>query len=252
MPVYFRQPTEKGMCLVMEKNYIDVLNEILKDETKIVDLSYTMEENMPVWPTHATYGSDVYESWDYGDAAIHSRITLGEHTGTHIDAPKHFIKGGTPIDELDVKRLMGRGVMIDATNIAPRAVLPLEQIKDFEEKNGEIRKGDIILIRFGWDDKYALQPNGAAFLNDWPGLSKEAAEYFVEKEVSAVGCDALALDAFGCDVNVSHVALLGHGIPILENLTNLSKLPVFSYVIGLPNKFKGGSGSPIRMIAFIA
>lgn len=238
----------------MEQNYIDVLSTIFNQETKMIDLSYTLEENMPVWPTHARYGSTVYESWDFGEeyVSIHSRISLGEHSGTHVDAPRHFFRDGISIDQLDVGRLMGRGVLIDATNIAPRQTLPLAQVKEFEEKNGEIRKGDIILIRFGWEEKYALQPNGAAYLNDWPGLSEEAAKYFLEKQVAAVGCDPLALDAFGCDVNVSHLVLLGNGIPIIENLTNLSKLPTFSYVIGLPQKFKDGSGSPIRMIAFVA
>jgi kynurenine formamidase len=66
-----------------------------------------------------------------------------------------------------------------------------------------------------------------------------------------VGCDTLAIDACGSATNEAHYALLGAGIAVIENITNLDRLPAFSYVMGLPNKFKGGSGSPLRLIAFV-
>lgn len=224
--------------------------EQIRDHAQIIDLSYTLEPNMPAWPTQARYGTIVYESYEFGDPAIHSMISMSEHTGTHIDAPRHFIPGARPVDQLELKTVMGRGVYIEAAGIKPKGLLTLEQIHRFEQKNGEIREHDIVMIRFGWDKNYALAPDCEAYLKDWPGLAAEAAEYFQSKNVSAVGCDTLSLDAFGSD-NPCHRILLGHGIPIIENLCNLSKLPVFSYVIGMPNKFKGGSGSPIRIAALI-
>jgi kynurenine formamidase len=172
---------------------------------------------------------------------------MSEHTGTHIDAPKHFIKGGCPVDELPF--LTGRGVTINAAFMEPKKTLGIEKLREFEARQGEIKKGDIVMLRFGWDDKYRLQPDSREYLRDWPGLGADAAEYLATKQVKAVGCDSLSLDAYGSD-NPCHFILLGKNIPILENIDNLSKLPVFSYVIGLPNKFKGGSGSPIRLIAF--
>lgn len=235
----------------MENRDFIQMMEMVRDQARIVDLSYTLEERMPAWPTQARYGSTVYESYEFGDPAVHSAIYMSEHTGTHIDAPKHFIPGGCPVDELDPRTVMGRGVMIPAEHTGSRELLSLEKIHEFEQKNGAVRPGDIIMIHFGWDEKYALQPGCSEFLKDWPGLSEEAAHYFVEKQVSAVGCDTLALDAFGVEVNICHHILLGKGIPIIENLRNLPKLPAHSYVIGLPNKFKGGSGSPIRMVAFV-
>ncbi len=230
-------------------DFIEMM-QVVRENVKIVDLSYTLEEGMPAWPTQARYSATVYESYDYGDVAVHSGICMSEHTGTHIDAPKHFIRGGTPIDELDPGTVMGRGVTIHAEDLKPREVLTLERIHAFEKENGEITRGDIVMIRFGWDEKYALQPGCADFLKDWPGLSGEAAEYLVEKAVAVVGCDTLSLDAFGVEVNICHNILLGNGIPIIENICNLRLLPPFSYIIGLPNKFKGGSGSPIRLVAF--
>ena len=107
------------------------------------------------------------------------------------------------------------------------------------------------MIRFGWEDKYAILPEDKGFLRDWPGLSEEAARYLAEKGVAVVGCDTLALDAFGVKRYISHEILLGQGIPIMENLRNLGELPPFCAVVGLQNKFKGGSGSPIRLVAFV-
>lgn len=233
-----------------QENSVIRLLEQVKQNATVVDLSYTMEENMPAWPTHARYGSIVYESYDFGAEAIHSMVTFSEHSGTHMDAPRHFIPGGNSIDQLSPTAVMGRGVVIDATFVQPRRVLSLDDICRFEKTYGEIRRGDVVMLRFGWDEKYRLQPDSENFLKDWPGLSGEGADYFIRKGVAAVGCDALSLDAFGGKC-VCHHALLGKSIPILENICNLSKLPVHTYVIGLPLKFKNGSGSPLRLIAFL-
>jgi kynurenine formamidase len=233
-----------------ENNAMISLLEALIGGTEAVDLSYTLEEKMPAWPTQARYGAVVYESYEYGDSALHSMITLSEHTGTHIDAPKHFIPGGLSVDELPLKTVMGRGVTISALGLKERDALPLQAVKDFEAEQGAIKEGDIVMFRFGWDAKYRLQPESAPYLKDWPGLSSEGAEYLAARKVKAVGCDTLALDAFGAGTNPCHRILLGKGIPIIENIRNLEKLPAFSYCIGLPNKFKNGSGSPIRLVAF--
>lgn len=232
----------------MEQNWIEKMEEIVAN-AGIVDLSYTLEPGMPVWPTHARFGAIVYETYEEGAVSMHRQVTFGEHSGTHIDAPKHFIRGGIGIDEVDVASVIGRGVKIEADFLEPCQAYTLEHLKKFEEENGPVKEGDIILLHFGWEEKYALGKEAEDFLKDWPGLSGEAAQYLMEKKVKAVGSDALALDPFGSEDYPCHTILLGHGIPILENVTNLRKLPVYSYVIGLANKIKDGSGSPIRMIA---
>ncbi len=230
-----------------------ILSKIQKlvDDAKIIDLSYTLEQGMPVWPTHARFGAIVYETYDEGEISYHRQVSYGEHTGTHLDAPRHFFREGMSIDEVDVKSVIGRGVRIDASFLKPCEEYTVGMLKKFEEENGEIRKGDVVLFRFGWEEKYAVGKKGEEFLKDWPGLSGEAAQYLLSKEVASVGTDALALDPFGSEDYPSHQVLLGNGVPIIENLRNLKKLPVFSYVIGLANKMKDGSGSPIRIIALI-
>jgi kynurenine formamidase len=233
-----------------EKSCVELMEYAAARARAVVDLTHTLEPGMPAWPTQARYGSMVYESYDQGDEALHSMIVMSEHTGTHIDAPRHFFKGGISVDELPLSSFMGRGVKIDAAFVEPRGCLGLDTVKHFEDTHGEIKKGDIVMFRFGWDDKYRVQPDSGEYLRDWPGLGPDAAEYLAGRDVKAVGCDALALDPYGSS-NPCHHILLGKNIPILENIDNLSLVPVFSYVVGLPNKFKGGSGSPIRLIAFI-
>lgn len=221
----------------------------LVDASRIVDLSYPFHPDMPAWPTQPRFQSSVYADQTYGDGSYHCAIHFSEHTGTHVDAPRHFIVGGATVDQLDVRQLMGRGVLVDAEGIAPCEAYTLDKLLAFEAEHGPIQAGDIVLFRFGWDLRYGLRPAGGGYLQDWPGLSVECAEYLRDKGVRAVGCDTLALDPFTSETYPCHSVLLGSGILILENLYSLSRLPVFSYVIGLPLKFSGGSGSPLRIIA---
>ncbi|MCU6748205.1 MULTISPECIES: cyclase family protein [Lachnospiraceae] len=232
----------------MNEQIIPLMQQVM-DSADVIDLSYTMEPGMPVWPTHARFGAIIYETYDEGAVSLHRQINFGEHTGTHLDAPKHFIKGGASIEEVDVRTVIGRGVKIDASFLEPCGVYTLDMLKKFEEENGEIKQGDVILLHFGWEEKYGTGKDAEEFLKDWPGLGGDAAQYLLDKKVASVGTDALALDPFGSETYPCHYILLGSGVPIIENLTNLRKLPVFSYVIGLANKIKDGSASPIRVIA---
>jgi kynurenine formamidase len=219
-----------------------------------VDLSHTLEEDIPAYPTHARFGRVLYESYEYGDDALHYGLTLSEHTGTHMDAPLHFIPEGQAhygTDEIPIDRLAGRAATIKATDLGARDLLSTGRIEAWEEENGFIEAGDRVLIRYGWDRKWATGPEGRRFLEDWPGLSGEAAEYLVAKGVSLVGCDTLAIDATVSTENPAHYALLGSEVYIVENLKNLDRLPPFCHFLALPLKIKGGSGSPVRAVALV-
>ena len=98
----------------MKEQVISLLRQALQS-SDITDLSYTLEPGMPVWPTHARFGAIVYETYDEGAVSMHRQLSFGEHTGTHLDAPRHFFKDGASIAEVDATSVMGRGVMIDAS-----------------------------------------------------------------------------------------------------------------------------------------
>ncbi len=220
-----------------------------------VDLSHTLEENIPAWPTHARFGRALYESYELGDAACHYGLMMSEHTGTHMDAPLHFIAQGDAhygTDEIPLERLAGRAATIEATGLSPRETLTADHIREWEKKYGSIERKDRVLVRFGWDERWATGPEGRRFLEDWPGLGKDAAEYLVEKGVSLVGCDTLAIDASGDEKFPAHYTLLGSEVYIIENLKNLDLLPPFCTFMAFPLKIRGGSGSPVRAFALVS
>jgi kynurenine formamidase len=221
-----------------------------------IDLSHTLEEDIPAYPTHARFGRALYESYEYGDDALHYGLTMSEHTGTHMDAPIHFIREGEGpahygTDAIPLERLAGRAATIEATDLGAGDLLDVGRIEAWEAEHGSIEAGDKVLIRYGWDRRWTTGPEGRRFLEDWPGLSGEAARYLVDKGVSLVGCDTLAIDATINTENPAHYALLGNEVYIVENLNNLGLLPPFCHFLALPLKIRGGSGSPVRAVALV-
>ena len=224
------------------------------DRLEIVDLSHTLEENMPVWPTHPRFFHNLMESQDFGDVSCHYQLIMGEHAGTHIDAPLHFVREGPKrygIDQVSLDAMRGRAATIQAADPLPDGLLTRHHLEAWEAANGPIQAGDVVLIRFGWDKYWATRPEEASFLADWPGIARDAAEYLLEKGVKLVGTDALALDVFGTTEHIAHQVLLNNEVLIVENLKNLDRLPPFSYFMGFPLKIRDGSGSPMRAIAVI-
>jgi kynurenine formamidase len=136
-----------------------------------VDLSHTLEEDIPAYPTHARFGKTLYESYEYGDAARHYGLTMSEHTGTHMDAPLHFISEGPAhygTDEIPLGRLAGRAATIGATDLGADDLVKVGYIEAWEEEHAPIEAGDRVLIRYGWDLRWATGPEGRRFLEGWP------------------------------------------------------------------------------------
>jgi len=234
-------------------NDVTALAELLRGQ-RWIDLSHTLEEDIPAWPTHARFGSVLHESYEYGDPALHHGLTMSEHTGTHMDAPLHFVREGPArygTDEIPLQRLVCRAAKIEAPDLGAGDLLAADYIRGWEAEHGSLSHGDAVLVRYGWDERWKAGPGGRRFLEDWPGLSGEAAEYLVEKGISLVGCDTLAIDAGGTEDNPAHHALLGNEVYIVENLKNLDLLPPFSLFLALPLKIRGGSGSPVRAVALV-
>lgn len=224
------------------------------DDHDWIDLSHTLEEDIPAWPTHARFGRALYEDYASGDVARHHGLTISEHTGTHMDAPLHFIPDGPAhygTDRIPLDRLAGRAATIEATDLEPGGLLNADRIEAWEREHGPIERGDRVLLRYGWDSRWTTGKEGRRFLEDWPGLSGEAAGYLVEKGVALVGCDTLAVDAAGTVEHPAHHALLGNEVYIVENLKNLDLLPPFALFVAFPLKIKDGSGSPVRAVALV-
>ena len=216
---------------------------------ELVDLTHPLRPGMPVWPTHPHFCQEMVESYDRGGVACNHALSLSEHTGTHFDAPLHFIRGARAIADVPVERFFGPVVTIEAADLAPRTALGPERILAFEDAHGPIRPGEAVFFHFGWGRRWSDPP---AFLTDWPGLSGAAAALLVERGARIVGGDCLSIDCFGSVDFLAHRCLLGADILIGENFANLDRLPPRCELVTLPLPIVGGSGSPLRAVALVA
>jgi arylformamidase len=222
---------------------------------ELVDLTRRLEDGIPTYPTHPKFFKMCWCA--KGDPARMNQFVMSEHTGTHIDAPSHFIApdaaGGRSIDELPLDCFMGPAVKLtfgpfEATN----ATVTAKQIRRWERDNLPIESGDIVLFDFRWGHRWAIGEAGHAFLDSWPGLSADAAEYLANRKVKLVGTDCISLDPGdgGGGALAAHYTLLPRGILIMENVCSLERLNVVSFVMALPLKLIGATGSPVRAVAW--
>jgi kynurenine formamidase len=229
--------------------------EALVGQCDVIDLSHRLEEGVPSHPAHSRYFHELWESYWHGDRAVTYQIIMNEHSGTHVDAPAHFIRDGQPkhvwVDELPPAQLLGRGACIDVRSTAPFAAYDVDVLQRFEREHGTIQPDDVVLFCTGWSTKWAPRPDGNAYLEGWPGPTRRLCECLVDRGVRAVGCDNLGFDCDGTEDFPGHYTLLGAGVPIVENLNELDKLPPFSLFIAIPLKIAGGSGSPVRALGFV-
>ncbi len=223
---------------------------------RLIDLTRRLEPGIPSYPTHPKYFQMRWCS--LGDPAEMNQLVLGEHTGTHIDAPSHFVADGSParkhVDELSLGGFLGRTVTMRFGPFEPRDELVTRaDLEAWEREHTPVRGGDIVLIDFQWAHRWALVPDGFAFLERWPGLSRDAAEYLRDRGARVVGTDCVSLDPGdgGGGELAAHYTLLPAGVLIMENVANLDRLPDESFVIALPLPIAHGTGSPVRAIALV-
>lgn len=201
--------------------------------SQIIDISIPLKTGMIVYPGNPEV--EIEEIKSASGSSVISKITLGSHTGTHMDAPSHVIPGAATLTELSLETFVGTCRVIDCTN--EQGAVSLEWI---ERKN--IQQGERILLKTqNCLDGYE------SFNNDFVYLSSAAAEYLAEKVV-LIGIDYLSIKQKGSTDNIPHTAFLKKNIPILEGL-DVSKVEEGSYFLSaLPLKFEGLDGSPIRAV----
>jgi kynurenine formamidase len=222
---------------------------------RIIDLSHTLEEHMPHYPTHSKFFHNLWGSYWHGGLSLSYQLAMHEHNGTHVDAPAHFISEAKPdahltIDQVPIACLIGRGVHLDCRTCKEADYVSSQQIIDWESRHGPIAQGDIVLFDFGWSARWGLRPHDQSYVERWPGVSMKAAEYLISKSVAALGVDTLSPDPpEALRANPIHPVVLEKRVLIIENLTNLGELPDFFVFVALPLKIRAGSGSPVRAVA---
>ena len=213
---------------------------------KIIDLTLTISDKIPTFPgsPHPTFipWENIKE-----DGYNLEVLFLSSHTGTHMDAPHHFLEKGAKIHEISLEKLVSEAALIQCRKSSNQSITKAD-IQKFEKKHGKIENFSSVIFYTGWQrnlqKKYYFTKN--------PGLSVSAAKYLATKKISLVGVDSPSID-LGKDSKFSvHQIFAKKGMLIVENLANLNKikLPTFHLVI-LPLKLKNATGSPVRAIAFV-
>jgi kynurenine formamidase len=234
---------------------------------RIVDLTYAFSAESVYWPTADGFSLQVDSEGvtDQGYYYTANSFSAAEHGGTHLDAPVHFSRGMPTVDEIDLERLIGPGVVIDVSGQAaadPDYLVNIADIRKWESEHGEIPQGSILFLRTGWGSFYpdkkkylGTDQRGSEAVSElhFPGLDPEAAEWLVKnRNLGAIGLDTASIDRGQSSCFRAHQVLFGAGIPALENVANLELLPEQGFqVIALPMKIKAGSGAPVRIIAVL-
>ena len=235
------------------------LTQPLSEETPVLQLPEPFA-NTPVLRRHEISRYD-----ERGPAWAWDWLEIGEHVGTHFDAPIHWVTGreGEDVASVPVERLVGPAVVIDKSAEAaedPDYVLTVEDVRAFESEHGPLPDGGWLLLRTGWD---ARAHDQAAFLNaddsgpHTPGFDAECAHWLATGTglagvgVETVGTDAGAAHSFDPPFPVHH-HMLGAGRYGLTQLANLARLPpTGALLIVAPLKLVGGTGSPARVLALV-
>ena len=213
---------------------------------KIIDLTLTISNKIPTFPGSPQPNFIPWEKIK-DDGYNLELLFLSSHTGTHLDAPYHFLEKGSKIHEISLKKLVSEAVLIKSIKKRNETITKTD-IQKFEKKHGKIASFSSVIFYTGWQrnlqKKYYFTKN--------PGLSVSAAKYLASKKINLVGIDSPSID-LGTDSKFSvHQIFAKKGILIVENLANLEKIksPKFHLVV-LPLKLKNATGSPVRAIAFV-
>ena len=228
------------------------------NNAKVIDLTIPLGPDIVMWPGAPSPEVETLVTIKH-DGYFARRVSFFEHSGTHFDAPCHFIEGGKSVEHVPVETLVRPAVVIDISKrIGSDAdgELTLAEVQAFEAANGPIPDGAAILLRTGWEEFNSDSHRYAGPEGDlhFPGFGVEAAKFLVEeRKAVGLGTDTLGIDpgcasTFPVHSQISHPKGLWH----LENLQNLKKLPaVGAWIVVGVLPLIGGSGSPARVIALV-
>lgn len=248
-------------------------NESGKPETPFsggrwIDLTYAFSDSTLYWPNNPTgFKLDTQSNGMTPGGYYYSSYAFSapEHGGTHLDAPVHFAQGSQSTDQVPLENLTGYAVVIDVSERAlknPDYLISIEDVRGWERSHDSLKPGAVVLFRTGYGRYYpdakkyfGTDEKGTAAIPKlhFPGIDPATAEWLVaQRKIKALGLDTPSIDYGQSKDFKTHQVLLGKNIPAFENVANLNQLPeTGAYVIALPMKIKGGSGGPLRMVAWL-
>ncbi len=211
---------------------------------KIIDLTHTIKADMPVYPNTEKpkiQQTNTYEKDGFREALL----TLGSHTGTHIDAPAHIIEGKPTLDSFDISQFVGKALVIDCRDLKEGEEINAQRIEKYGDK---AKQAEFLLFNLGWDKKWGSNE----YFGDFPCLSDEALDVIIKNDYKGIGFDVISIDSIGKPLNVHTKLFSQKEIINVENLKNLDLCgsDLFTFIC-LPLKLLNADGSPARAIAII-
>ncbi|HIG50219.1 MAG TPA: cyclase family protein [Gammaproteobacteria bacterium] len=206
---------------------------------KLHDVSILISEDIPIWPNDPGISMDLTRSIARGDNANVTRLNMGVHTGTHIDAPFHFEPNKATIDQLSLDVLIGPCRVFEIPEIS-KAIGPSDLEKlDFDNH---------IRVLFKTRNSKLWKNGERVFKKDFVHMQLEGAKFLIDQSIKLVGIDYLSIENYGSLDHATHHLLLRNNVVILEGL-DLSRVSPGDYeLIALPLKLKGADGSPARVV----
>ena len=206
-------------------------------QPRLLDVSVLLQPGIPVYPGNPDFEYVPVSRIADGRNSNHSKLVMGTHTGTHVDAPLHFFDGRPGVDQMPLDLLIGRARVIDLPHRGG--------ITDKHLAAAGLREDLRVLLR---TPNSALWNANDGFHTDYTYISEEAAKFLVDQGVKVVGVDYLSVEQFKKPGAPAHRVLLGNGVVIIEGL-NLSEADPGQYeMYCLPLKIANGDGAPARVV----
>ena len=201
-----------------------------------IDLTHVIYPDMPVYPGTEQPIFEAGTSLEV-EGFLEKKISFYSHTGTHMDAPAHIIKGAKKLDELEISTFCGKAICLHV-----KQQITQEFLKQHEEKFQNV---EFVLFASGWDKYWGK----AQYFEDFPTLTLEAAEYLCSFNLKGIGLDMISIDKVEDEALPVHQLILGNNMVIIENLKGLSNLPKYFDFYALPLHVKDADGAPVRAMA---
>jgi kynurenine formamidase len=211
---------------------------------KIIDLSHTLQNNMPVFPG-MTQPQFTEKFTVEKDGYKETEIKMLSHTGTHIDCPAHMLNSSITTDTVDLSSFYGSAFVADFSHKNNAEQITIEDISIYEK---QLIEKNIILIYTNWDKQWGFP----SYLESFPYLSTQAVEFIVKCGIRAIGLDVISLDAIDSVDYENHHIALSNNLVIIENLCHVDLLINQNFIFSaFPLKIIDGDGSPVRAVAIL-
>jgi arylformamidase len=209
------------------------------------DLSNLISQDMLVYPGDPQPKFEPFATIEKDKVNV-TRIVLGSHTGTHVDAPIHFFADGNGVDKEPLNKFIGEAIILDFSYMVGSGKGITDA--DLDNYSKVIKRNDILLLYTGTDDRREKDPE----INNFTYLDLSAAEWIVDHRIKCVGTDTLSVEKYGFKEGLTHKTLLSNNVGIIENLNSNIRRFVGKrmFLVCLPLMLKGIDGSPARAILF--